>query len=110
MQLHLETVFSRYGTAMTNARSKESFRGFLQPYRTRARDGIQAEYVLQGKITGGRWILIAPVQAALSENDVVILQQRRYCIRRIEPVFAGDTAAYLWGICTEEGSTQSWGS
>ncbi len=110
MRLHLETVFSRYGTAMTHARSKKVFRGFLQPYRSRARDGIQSEYVLQGKITGRRWILIAPAQAELAENDVVILQKRRYSIRRIEPVWAGDTVAYLWGICTEEGSTQAWES
>ena len=53
---------------------------------------------------------MGPVGAAAKEGDTLILGNRTYLFRRVEPYYYGNQPIYQWGLCVEKGVNDTWGT
>ena len=99
----------QYGSAMTVYHGQEMFsvRAFLQPSRSKARQEMLTEYSPAGEIPVGQYVYIGPAEPVVSQGDLVEMAGKRYEMRRVETVYAGDAAIYQWALCREKGGADS---
>lgn len=108
----MEKVLLRYGTELTLLRGEDkiSFRGFLQHYTSKGKQNTEHIYGVLGEIPQGRHVLMAPLEPELKEGDILLHGEKQYVIRRMEKIMCIDKPAYCWGLCTERGVEDLWGS
>ena len=112
MERTMDRIFRRYGTRLLRHRggAGTAFRGFLQSSLSKDRQNLEREIMPLGEIPGGRYVLMAPVNAGLTAGDVVEQAGKFYVLRRVETVLFRDKALYLWGLCVEKGDEDTWAS
>ena len=102
-------ILESYGTKLRLEHGGETveLRGFLQPVRSK--DKGNWEYTLReaGEYPEERFIYIGPPDVPAARGDVILQGEKRYTLRRTEKIFAGDGAAYGWGLCMKE-ETEPW--
>jgi len=101
----VERILREYGTAITLRGSREdcTFRGFLNHTGSHSWQNMHRNYSPLGEIPGGQYVLLAPLEPVLKGGDLLIMDGRRYRIRRLEKENLGGKAICQWGLCVEEG-------
>ena len=46
---------------------------------------------------------------AVSEGDILLIGERAFSFRRVEPYMYHASVIYIWGLCVEKGVDDSWG-
>ena len=112
MVFAMERVIRRYGTRLVlcSGGEEQGFRGFLQHAQSSSWQTIETKYGPLGETSGGRFILLAPLQPGIQAGDTIRQGNRSFRVRRIEPIMVGDKTAYYWGLCVERGGDDQWGS
>ena len=112
MRQTVEKIMAQYGTDMTivsNGESKTA-RGFFRAVNSKSWQSIESQASKLGEITRGQYVYMGPVGVAVKEGDTLILGQRSYLLRRVEPYYYGNQAVYQWGLCVEKGVNDIWGT
>ena len=108
----INKVMDRYGSTMTLHRQGEatSFRGFLQPFRSKSLQNTRENATLLGAYGAEQYVLLAPGELAVAKGDTVGWGQQLYAVKQAETVIAAGKAAYRWCICVRKGGEDTWGS
>lgn len=105
MQKVVERILRQYGNTITLRRTGEdcTFRGFLNHTGSHSWQNMQKKYSPLGELPGGQYVLLAPLEPVLKRGDLLLVDGRRYRIRRLEKECLGSEALCQWGLCVEEG-------
>lgn len=108
----VEKVMNQYGTDMTIVSGEESktVRGFFRAVNSTSWQSMESEATLLGEISRGQYSYIGPVGVKVKEGDTLMLGEKTYLFRRVEPYYYGNQAVYQWGLCVEKGVNDTWGS
>lgn len=106
----IDKILKKYGTGMKIKRGQqeESFRGFLQPSRSKSIQNLQKDFSPLGQIPNGMYVLLAPTCVDAKCGDTVLSGERSYELRRVERIMHGDKALYIWALCKEKGGEDTW--
>ena len=112
MRTMVEKVMAQYGTDMTLVSGEESktVRGFFRAVNSKSWQSMESEATLLGEISRGQYSYIGPIGVPVSEGDTVVLGEKTYLFRRVEPYYYGNQAIYQWGLCVEKGVNDTWGT
>ena len=112
MKQMVEKILRQYGTDMVlqSGGSTAAIRGFLQAVNSASWQSLESEASLLGEISRGQYTFIGPVGSQAREGDTLILGEKSYLLRRVEPYYYRNQAIYLWGLCVEKGVNDTWGS
>ena len=112
MRTMVEKVMAQYGTDMTLVSGEESktVRGFFRAVNSKSWQSMESEATLLGEISRGQYSYIGPIGVPVSEGDTVVLGEKTYLFRRVEPYYYGNQAIYQWGLCGEKGVNDTWGT
>lgn len=112
MKVTMETLFTRWGTDMTivSAEEHKTVRGFFRAVNSKSWQNMESVVSLLGEISRGQYVYIGPADAAVKEGDTLILGEKSYLFRRVEPYYFGNQPIYQWGLCVEKGVNDTWGT
>ena len=105
MRTLVEKLLARWGTELTlkQAGQEIPLRGLIQHSRSKSLQNMRGEYSPIGRIPGGKYIYIGPVEPAAAAGDLLILEETTYVLRRVERVWVRNKPVYCWGLCVEQG-------
>ena len=112
MRQTMENSMARYGTDMTivSEGSEMTVRGFFRAVNSNSRQHMESVVSLPGEISRGQYVYIGPAGAAVKEGDTLLLGEKSYLFRRVEPYYFGNQPIYQWGLCVEKGVNDTWGT
>jgi hypothetical protein len=112
MRQMVEKILTQYGTDMVlqSGGSTNPIRGFLQAVNSSGWQSLESEATLLGEISRGQYTFIGPVGSGVREGDTLMLGEKSYLLRRVEPYYYRNQPIYLWGLCVERGVNDTWGS
>lgn len=110
MRKMVDKILMQYGSSMTltGAQGTVEVRGFLQPVRSKSLQNMVPVATPLGDFSRGQYIYIGPAGTAAREGDTLKLGEKSYTIRRAELYSYGSQPVYLWGLCVETGSEETW--
>ena len=108
----METLFTRWGTDMTivSAEEHKTVRGFFRAVNSRSWQNMESVVSLLGEISRGQYVYLGPADVAVKEGDTLLLGEKSYLFRRVEPYYFGNQPIYQWGLCVEKGVNDTWGT
>ncbi len=110
MRLAVERIMAAHGTDMIVVSSGEqkAARGFFRAVNSKSWQSMESEATLLGEITRGQYAYMGPAGVAVKEGDTLVVGDRSYLFRRVEPYYYGSQVVYLWGLCVEKGVNDTW--
>lgn len=107
----MDALIQKYGTKMVlcHADQQHQIRAFLQGFKSKSQDNSHQQMAPLGEVNRGVYVYMGPVQPMAEAGDELVWEQRRFVLRRAEPVMVGNTAGYCWGLCVEKGGADTWG-
>lgn len=108
----METLFTRWGTDMTivSAEEHKTVRGFFRAVNSKSWQNMESVVSLLGEISRGQYVYLGPADVAVKEGDTLLLGEKSYLFRRVEPYYFGNQPIYQWGLCVEKGVNDTWGT
>ena len=112
MKAAMETLFTRWGTDMTivSAEEHKTVRGFFRAVNSKSWQNMESVVSLLGEISRGQYVYLGPADVAVKEGDTLLLGEKSYLFRRVEPYYFGNQPIYQWGLCVEKGVNDTWGT
>lgn len=112
MKKMVDGILRQYGTEMTLVHEGKPVpvRGFFHHFRSTSWQNIVEVATPMGEISRRQYVFIAPADTQMQEDDTLIVGQRHYILRRVEPFYYGDIISYLWAMCVEKGVNEPWGT
>ncbi len=108
----VDGILRQYGTVMTLQRSGETVElwGFFQPERSKSLQSMVNTASPLGEFPRGQYVYIGPADTAPAEGDTLVLGEKAYVFRRVEPYYYENEPVYIWGLCVEKGVNDTWGA
>ena len=105
-------IIGQYGTDMTLTSSEgtRTVRAFFRAVNSKSWQSMESEATLLGEITRGQYVYMGPVGVRAKEGDTLVVGDRSYLFRRVEPYYYGNQPVYQWGLCVEKGVNDTWGT
>ena len=112
MRQTVEKLMTRYGTDMTivSGEEQKTARGFFRAVNSKSWQNMESVVSLLGEISRGQYVYLGPADQAVKEGDTLLLGEKSYLFRRVEPYYFGNQPIYLWGLCVEKGVNDTWGT
>jgi len=112
MRAAIEGILQKYGTDMQlqHGTEEKTVRGFFRAVNSKSWQSIENEATPLGELSRGQYAYIGPVGMAVEEGDTILLGEKTYLFRRVEPYWLGNEPVYIWGICVEKGVNDTWGT
>jgi len=112
MRQTVEKVMARHGTDMciVSNGTEKAARGFFRAVNSKSWQSMESEANMLGEITRGQYVYMGPADIAVKEGDTLLVGNRSYLFRRVEPYYYGNEVVYLWGLCVERGVNDTWGT
>ena len=112
MKVAMETLFARWGTDMTIVSGEEetTVRGFFRAVNSKSWQNMESVVSLLGEISRGQYVYLGPADREVKEGDTLLLGEKSYLFRRVEPYYFGNQPIYQWGLCVEKGVNDTWGT
>ena len=112
MRKTMEPLFTRWGTDMTivSAEEHKTVRGFFRAVNSKSWQNMESVVSLLGEISRGQYVYLGPADVAVKEGDTLLLGEKSYLFRRVEPYYFGNQPIYQWGLCVEKGVNDTWGT
>ena len=109
----ISALLRQHGTVMTirggYGRAQTEVKGFFQPAQTKSWQNTSSEATPLGMVSQGQYVYIGPADVAVSVDDILVIGEREFCFRRVEPDMYNAGIIYVWGLCVEKGVDDSWG-
>ncbi|MDY3225652.1 MAG: hypothetical protein SOW84_07245 [Candidatus Faecousia sp.] len=111
MRQTVEKVMARFGTDMTivSGEERKTARGFFRAVNSKSWQNMESMVSLLGEISRGQYVYMGPVGVTVKEGDTLLLGQKSYLFRRVEPYYYENQPIYQWGLCVEKGVNDTWG-
>lgn len=112
MKVTMENLFTRWGTDMTivSEGTTKTVRGFFRAVNSKSWQNMESVVSLLGEISRGQYVYLGPADVAVKEGDTLLLGEKSYLFRRVEPYYFGNQPIYQWGLCVEKGVNDTWGT
>ena len=112
MRQIIERIIEDYGAAVTAVQGGQSrrFRAFLQLVTSKSWQNMERVFGPLGEIPRGQYLYIGPAAQDISDADHLQCGGVDYIVRRAEPIYVGDEALYIWGLCVRKGAEDPWSS
>ena len=112
MRQTVEKLMTRYGTDMTivSGEEQKTARGFFRAVNSKSWQNMESVVSLLGEISRGQYVYLGPADVAVKEGDTLLLGEKSYLFRRVEPYYFGNQPIYQWGLCVEKGVNDTWGT
>ena len=114
MKETVEKAMTRFGSDLViMGEEQKTVRGLFRAVNSKSWQNMESQASLLGEVTRGQYVYLGPAEVEVREGDTLILGQKEYLFRRVEPYYFGNEAIYRWGLCVEKGvndiwDTQSW--
>lgn len=109
MRRKIELILNTYGVSITRIEEGVTYRGFLQPVRSKSWQYLEGSFSPLGEVPRGQYVYIGPADQKISFGETLQVDGKDYMVRRVEPVYYGEEVAYYWGMCVEKGGEDTWG-
>lgn len=112
MRQIIERIIEDYGAAVTAVQDGQPrcFRAFLQLVTSKSWQNMERVFGPLGEIPRGQYLYIGPAAQDISDADHLRCGRVDYIVRRAEPIYVGDEALYIWGLCVRKGADDPWSS
>jgi hypothetical protein len=112
MKRLLNQVMGRWGSTVTLQRGGQeiSYKAFLQETGSRNWQNMEKVFTPLGEVPRGQYLYLGPAEPKLQVEDVLLLDDRIFAVRRAETVYYADAPIYCWGLCVEKGGKDTWGN
>ena len=112
MKALIDRIFRRYGTQITLRRWSGDviLQGFLRQTGSLSRQNMETVQSPVGQIPWSQYTLYLPAEPVLEAEDIFLVGDTWYTLRRVEPVYFREEVLYYWGLCERRGDTDTWGS
>lgn len=103
-------LLSKFGASITVEHGKEATacRGFLRPVTGKYWQNMEHVFSDIGQVPRGQYLYIGPASVAVAQGDRIELEGIGYLVRRAERILIGDACVYCWGLCVQEGESDTW--
>ena len=103
MQGTVGKVLSQYGTTMVlqGGGAEHTVRAMLQPTFSKSMQNMEKAVSPLGISSKSQYVYTGPAEPVPEEGWQIRLGGRCYRMRKVEPVYWGDSPAFCWGLCTE---------
>ena len=113
MRQMISTLLRQHGIELTlisgTDESETEVKGFFQPAQTKSWQNTSSEVMPLGMVSQGQYVYIGPGDVAVSEGDTLLVGERAFGFRRVEPYEYSGSRIYVWGLCVEKGVSDTWG-
>ena len=112
MRSAVEDLMERHGTDLTilSGEEEKTVRGFFRAVNSKSWQSMESQASPLGEIARGQYAYMGPVGAEVAEGDTLLLGEKTYLFRRVEPYYYENEPVYQWGLCVEKGVNDTWGS
>lgn len=112
MRKTVEKIMQQHGTDLViiSNGTEKTARGFFRAVNSKSWQSIESEATKLGEITRGQYVYMGPVGISVKEGDTLLLGDRSYLFRRVEPYYYANQVVYQWGLCVEKGVNDTWGT
>lgn len=112
MKRMVDGILQKYGTTMYLSHDGYILpvKGFFHPFRTTSWQNVVNVASPIGEISRRQYIFVGPADQELHEMDILMVGQRHYLFRRVEPYYYGEKVVYQWALCVEKGVNEQWGT
>ena len=112
MNMAMEPLFTRWGMDMTIVSEgiEKTVRGFFRAVNSKSWQNMESVVSLLGEISRGQYVYLGPADREVKEGDTLLLGEKSYLFRRVEPYYFGNQPIYQWGLCVEKGVNDTWGT
>ena len=69
---------------------------------------MEKVYTELGQIPRGQYLVLAPTWTKLGMGDIILCDERRFTVRRVEAESFGQEQIYSWALCVELGREDVW--
>ena len=112
MKRAVNSLLRQYGTEVTlvcNGKGKQ-VHCFFQPVNSASWQSVEGDVSPLGEITRGQYTYVGSADVPVREGDTLLLGERSYLARRVEPYYYSGQVVYIWARCVEKGVNDTWGS
>ena len=108
----IEAIIRDYGLSVTavNGDASVTFRAFLQLVTSKSWQNMERVFGPLGEIPRGQYLYLGPAEEDISGAEYLRCAGVDYVVRRAEPIYVGDEALYIWGLCVRKGADDPWSS
>ena len=106
----IEAIIRSYGSSVTavNGGASVTFRAFLQLVTSKSWQNMERVFGPLGEIPRGQYLYLGPAEEDISGAEYLRCAGVDYVVRRAEPIYVGDEALYIWGLCVRKGADDPW--
>lgn len=111
MQQMIADILTQYGSTVTLRKSdgtEQTLRAFIQPVTAKSLLNMRKTVHDLGQIPTGQFVYIGPPEPCPGENDLLLLANERYAVRRCELLMLADEPLYRWGLLVKVGGDDPW--
>ena len=112
MRRTVEKLMAQYGTDVKVSQGAETqdLRAFFQAVHSRNWQNMESVALPLGETSRGQYTYIGPAAVVVQEGDCLLVGEKEYMFRRVEPYHYGGEIVYRWGLCVEKGGEDTWGA
>lgn len=88
--------------------ARVTVKGLFQAEQSKSWQNTSAEATPIGEVSQGQYVYIGPGDVAVTEGDMLQVEERCFVFRRAEPYEYGGSTIYRWGLCVEKGASDAW--
>ena len=101
-------LIKQHGSPITLVRdgAQVDFRGFLQHSGSKSWQNMERLIPTGGEVLRGQFLLICPSAIPIEAADTIVLGNRTFLLRRVEPFRFRDRNVFYWGLCVEGGTLE----
>jgi hypothetical protein len=105
MDRWMDRLFEKFGQQAILYTKNGYFyiRVIYQSVNSRFWQNMEHVYSPLGRIPRGQYLFILPAGVKAQEGDYMTLQGREFDIRKMENMYLGSKAIYVWSLCVEKG-------
>ncbi len=110
MREKVDKILLQYGQEVTlrSGDTTKTVRCFFQPVNFTSWLRIENSAMPLGENSRGRYTYIGQADVPVKEGDVLVVGDREYLMRRVDPYYYHREVVYLWALCVEKGGDDTW--
>ena len=108
MRRTVERLIEHHGSQVTIHTHGTIYRSkvLLQLVASRSWQNMERLIPTGGEVLRGQFLLICPSAIPIEPADTIILGERTFLLRRVEPFRFRDRNVFFWGLCVEGGALE----
>lgn len=101
-------ILHRYGRQIRIQGKDKPVFAFLQPVTSQGENSARMGITPLGVEQTRQYVYIGPAEPGLAVEDILLMEDREYLVRRAEQIHGIDGPLYQWAMCEAKGEVDLW--